>query len=84
MQISSDDAQSLVQKLNDLDLTDEEREVLGHLLIHSDEDTQGFAYPEYLKGLRPVQGFNIGKGLDEAFNIGMPPTKEFNIGMPPT
>jgi hypothetical protein len=84
MEISQKDVLSLTEKLNALELTDEEREVLGHLLVHDEDEVQGFRDAEYLKDLPPVQGFNIGMPPTRGFNIGMPPTKSFNIGMPPT
>ena len=75
MDITSEHTKRLVEKLNGLDLSPEEREVLGHLLTHSDAETEGFADRSFLADAPPVHGFNIG----------MPPTvSKFNIGMPPT
>ncbi len=84
---------SLVEKLNALDLTDEERSALGALLAHDDRpDVEGFSGKNRkvkIHGfgitLPDAQEFNIGMPPTRSeFNIGMPPTRDFNIGMPPT
>ena len=84
MELTESHAASLAEKLNALDLTPEECEILGQLLTHDESEVEGFAEREYLRSMPPVKGFNIGMPPSEGFNIGMPPSEGFNIGMPPT
>lgn len=55
------DMQSLLKKLDALDLTEGERTAFGQLLL-GDEDVEGFTYQ---KIAMTVQGFNLGVVLEK-------------------
>ncbi len=61
------DVQSLLEKLDGLELTEGERAVFGRLLgLEDDEEVEGFSFDKIAFEFAPtVQGFNTGKKLDQ-------------------
>lgn len=60
MELTEAHAASLAEKLNALDLTPEETEILGQLLTQEESEVEGFANRQYLRSIPPVKGSTSG------------------------